>query len=192
MLETKNVARNTRNWQKTCGKPYPPSLNSFEVINFLEGGGGGGGGVSKAPLSLHRDKELKTVQCMNEINFKKQVNLSAVAEYPPTVKSAPKALDTSTASSSATQSAGRYFPKVRISSSVENIEYRYRFGAVMCCLLYLIIQLNWRADKMKQILCSDRPPRRERNCSSVFLASVPQAQALIFWAIYSKSSIYKA
>ena len=34
---------------------------------------------------------------MNEINFKKLVNLSAVAEYPPTVKSASKALYTSTA-----------------------------------------------------------------------------------------------
>ena len=116
---------------------------------------------------------------MNEINFKKQVNLSAVSEYPPSVSSASKAVDTSTASSSATQSAGRYFPKVRISSSVENIEYRYRFRAVMCCLLYLIIRLNWRADKMKQILCSDRPPEGETNCSSVFPAPVPQAQALI-------------
>ena len=129
---------------------------------------------------------------MNEINFKKQVNLSAVSEYPPTVSSASKALDTSTATSLATQSAGRYFPKVRISSSVEKIEYRYLLRDVICCLLYLIIRLNWRADNMKQILCSDRPPERERSCSSVFPTSVPQAQALIIWAIYSKSSIYKA
>ena len=111
---------------------------------------------------------------MNEINFKKQVNLSAVSEYPPTVSSASKALDTSTASSSAIQSTGRYFPKVRISSSVEKIEYRYRFRAVMCCLSYLIIRLNWRADKMKQIR-SDRPPERERNCPPVFPSLVPQA-----------------
>ena len=125
---------------------------------------------------------------MNEINFKKQVNLSPVSEYPPTVSSASKALDTSTAFPSATQSAGRSLPKVRISWSVDKIEYRYRFRAVMCCLSYLIIRLNWRADKMKQIR-SDRPPERERNCPPGF----PRRSCkLIIWAMYSKSSIYKA
>ena len=49
--------------------------------------------------------------------------MSAVSENPPAVSSASKALDTSTASSSATQSAGRYLTQVRISSSVEKIEY---------------------------------------------------------------------
>ena len=118
----KKVARNTRSWQKTCGKPYPPSLNSPVVIQLLSEGEEGGRD-SKAYLGLKRDRQLKTIWCINRLNFKKQINLSAVSEFPPTVSSASKALDTSTASSSATQSAGRYFPQVRISSSLEKIEY---------------------------------------------------------------------
>ena len=105
----KKVARNTRSWQKTCGKPYPPSLNSPVVIQLFSKGEEGGRD-SKAYLGLKRDRQLKTIWCINRLNFKKQINLSAVSEFPPTVSSASKALDTSTASSSATQSAGRYFP----------------------------------------------------------------------------------
>ena len=46
----KKVARNTRSWQKTCGKPYPPSLNSPVVIQlFREGEGEGGGGLKSFP-----------------------------------------------------------------------------------------------------------------------------------------------
>ena len=52
---------------------------------------------------------------------------------------------------------------------------------ILSRLLYLIIRLNWRADKM----CSDGPPERERNCPLGFHASVPQTQVLIIWAIYS-------
>ena len=118
----KKVARNTRSWQKTCGKPYPPSLNSPVVIQLLSEGEEGGRD-SKASLGLKRDRQLKTIWCINRLNFKKQINLSAVSEFPPTVSSASKAPDASTASSSATQSAGRYFPQVRISSSVEKTEY---------------------------------------------------------------------
>ena len=118
----KKVARNTRSWQKTCGKPYPPSLNSPVVIQLFSEGEEGGRD-SKASLGLKRDRQLKTIWCINRLNFKKQINLSAVSEFPPTVSSASKALDTSTASSSATQSAGRYFPQVRISSSLEKTEY---------------------------------------------------------------------
>ena len=105
----KKVARNTRSWQKTCGKPYPPSLNSPVVIQLFSEGEEGGRD-SKASLGLKRDRQLKTIWCINRLNFKKQINLSAVSEFPPTVSSASKALDTSTASSSATQPAGRYFP----------------------------------------------------------------------------------
>ena len=118
----KKVARNTRSWQKTCGKPYPPSLNSPVVIQLFSEGEEGGRD-SKASLGLKRDRQLKTIWCINRLNFKKQINLSAVSEFPPTVSSVSKAPDASTVSSSATQSAGRYFPQVRISSSVEKIEY---------------------------------------------------------------------
>ena len=105
----KKVARKTRSWQKTCGKPYPPSLNSPVVIQLFSEGEEGGRD-SKASLGLKRDRQLKTIWCINRLNFKKQINLSAVSEFPPTVSSASKAPDASTVSSSATQSAGRYFP----------------------------------------------------------------------------------
>ena len=103
LLEIREVGK------KTCGKPYPPSLNSPVVIQLFSEGEEGGRD-SKAYLGLKRDRQLKTIWCINRLNFKKQINLSAVSEFPPTVSSASKALDTSTASSSATQSAGRYFP----------------------------------------------------------------------------------
>ena len=105
----KKVARNTRSWQKTCGKPYPPSLNSPVVIQLFSEGEEGGRD-SKASLGLKRDRQLKAIWCINRLNFKKEINLSAVSEFPPTFSSASKAPDASTVSSSATQSAGRYFP----------------------------------------------------------------------------------
>ena len=55
----KKVARNTRSWQKTCGKPYPPSLNSPVVIQLFSEGEEGGRD-SKASLGLKRDRQLKT------------------------------------------------------------------------------------------------------------------------------------
>ena len=104
----KKVARNTRSWQKTCGKPYPPSLNSPVVIQLFSEGEKGGRD-SKAYLGLKRDRQLKTIWCINRLNFKKQINLSAVSEFPPTVSSASKALDTSTASSSSYSIGGQVF-----------------------------------------------------------------------------------
>ena len=62
----------------------------------------------------------------------------------------------------------------------------------MFCLFFLLIRLNSRAGKMKQILCSDGLPERARNCPSEFPALVQQAQVFIVWAIYSKSSIDQA
>ena len=65
----KKVARNTRSWQKTCGKPYPPSLNSPVVIQLFSEGEEGGRD-SKASLGLKRDRQLKTIWCINRLNFK--------------------------------------------------------------------------------------------------------------------------
>ena len=59
LLEIREVGK------KTCGKPYPPSLNSSGVIQRFSGRGGGWaegiGGGSKASLGLKRDKRLKTI-----------------------------------------------------------------------------------------------------------------------------------
>ena len=58
LLEIREVGK------KTCGKPYPPSLNSSGVIQRFSGRGGwaeGIGGGSKASLGLKRDKRLKTI-----------------------------------------------------------------------------------------------------------------------------------
>ena len=60
LLEIREVGK------KTCGKPYPPSLNSSGVIQLFSksGGVGGAGGIaggSKASLGLKRDKRLKTI-----------------------------------------------------------------------------------------------------------------------------------
>ena len=130
MLETKKSCSKYEKLAKILVEsPIHLAWTVLELFNFSAGGGGGGGaaggvgGGSKASLGLKRDKRLKTIWFINWLNFKKQINLTAVSEYPPTVSSASKALDTSTASSSATQPTGRYFPQVRISSSVEKIEY---------------------------------------------------------------------
>ena len=65
MVETKkSCSKYEKLAKKTCGKPYPPSLNSFGVIQRFSGRGGwaeGIGGGSKAYLGLKRDKRLKTI-----------------------------------------------------------------------------------------------------------------------------------
>ena len=59
LLEIREVGK------KTCGKPYPPSLNSSGVIQLFSDGGWGGGERSKASLGLKREKRLKTIYCIN-------------------------------------------------------------------------------------------------------------------------------
>ena len=67
IFETKKIcSKYEKLAKKTCGKPYPPRLNSSGVIQLFSGRGRGGwaggiGGGSKASLGLKRDKRLKTI-----------------------------------------------------------------------------------------------------------------------------------
>ena len=61
LLEIREVGK------KTCGKPYPPSLNSSGVIQLFSDGGWGGGALKSFPGF----EEGKTIK--NNLLYKKRL-----------------------------------------------------------------------------------------------------------------------
>ena len=121
-LQTKKSCSKYEKLAKNLWKALSTQLEQSCSYSTFQRRGRGGKGLKSFP-GFEEGQTIKNIWCINRLNFKKQINLSAVSEFPPTVSSASKAPDASTVSSSATQSAGRYFPQVRISSSVEKTEY---------------------------------------------------------------------